>query len=462
MNMKSKMKVMNKYFLVIMICALCAIFCASHFVIQKPTAHVHAETTITSSTEIHNNGEILSSKLWVAVKNFYTANKNSETDGRIHSRTIEGTEEEDFYFYPDIFKNFNVSALDLSNKGITDITNFGCLDLNSFTTLNLSNNAITKIENELKNAKHLQEIDLSNNKISSFTYKNLNIDVYSSLLTTLNLSNNQIATCDISAIAQGNVNLQLNYLTKEKLTLPTNLDVEVELSHNLIDEPNTTNPNIKFGFQGVKDNYYYILGKKIHFDAFESISSISVYSLTQTDDGFIENQLVATINDGEEYLFALGYYKVKFVDGDSDSPLTDPITLFIRPKAPTIKMIVDEEEQEVSYMLTKPTVYKFYGDENATFEYYLNNSTTPIKADHVEIKYPGINILNVYQIIDGYRSEGVQLFITYQEPQSLNWIFTLVGALVFAIIFYVAIKGIPFISKIHIGRRNNNKKDKLD
>lgn len=462
--MKSKIKVLKNNLLAILICVICAVFGAVLMVNKNPKQQVFAEISgITNATEIHNDGEILGSKLWKAIKRFYLDNKNEDTDGRIHTRVIEGTEETEEYFYPDIFKDFNVTNLNLSGKEIDDLTNFGCLDLNSFTKIDLSNNVIRSIEDELKDARNIEELDLSKNKLTSFSYQNLNNNVYNITLQNLDLSDNEISSCNLSGIVNGMVNLQLNYLTKDRLTLPTNLDVQVELSHNLIDEPDTTNPNIKFGFQGVKDDRVYTLGKKAYFNEFDVVSSINIYSLTKTDDDFTEDELIATINDGEEHLFALGYYRIKFIEGESDNPLLTPITIFVRPKAPTTKMFVNDEEQELSYALTRPTIYKFYGDENATFEVYINSVKQVNVTNFIEIKNPGINVLTVYQIIDGYKSEALQLFITYEEPQSLNWIFTLVGALVFAIIFYVAIKGIPYISKIHIGGKNNeNKKDKLD
>ena len=461
-SMKSKVKVFRKNLIIILLCAMFAVFGSMLIAFQKPNVQVFADSGITNSTEIHNDGEILGSKLWKAVKRFYNDNKNEETSGRIHSRVIEGTEEVDEYFYPDIFENFNVTILNLSGKDIDDLTNFGCLNLNSFTKIDLSNNSISSVGEEFKNISNLQELDLSKNNLSSFSYQNLSSAVCSSTLQILNLSENEITSCNLANIAQGKVDLKLNNLTKNKLTLPTNLEVVVELSHNLIDEPDTTNPNIKFGFQRVKNDYIYNLGKKVTFSSFESVTSISIYSLTRNENDYTENELVATLNDGDEHLFALGYYKIKFVEGESESSLTDPIIVLIRPKSPTAKMIVDEEEKEVETNITKATTYKFYGDENATFEIYLNGVKQVNVTDSIVIKNPGINILSVYQVIDGYKSAVLQLFITYKEPQSLNWIFTLVGALVFAGIFYLAIKGIPALSKIHIGGKSNNKKDKLD
>ncbi len=93
----------------------------------------------------------------------------------------------------------SITELDLSDKGLIDFPDI--YKLNNLTTLNLSNNEIAElsyaallIASEDWTAENLTEIDISNNKISDLT-----IFSYMPALTTLNITGNKVS--DLTPIA---------------------------------------------------------------------------------------------------------------------------------------------------------------------------------------------------------------------------------------------------------------------
>ena len=455
--MRNKSRVFKSLIVFISFVCLAMLFSAN-LTFNKHTYNTLNAAEIISTTEIYNDGTILSSNLWKAIKQFYNENKNEETSNRIYTNTDTGYE----YFYVDIFKDFNTNFLNLSNKDIDTINNLGYLNLNSFTKINLSKNKIKTINNELAKIENLEELDLSQNEISSFLCTSLHETCYTQNLQKLFLQQNKIANCDLSKIAAGEIDATLNNITKDSLKLPDNLDVKVNLSHNLIDDPIETNTNVKYGFQGAKNNSTYTIGKQIYFNSFDDVTEISVYSLKKENDSLIEDERVAVVASGESYKFNLGLYRIKFVETASDEPMLKDIDVYICPSKPTIKMFVNGEELEnISYSFTTPVTIKFYGDENARFVYYLN-SEDAVEANEVEIKTPGVNIITIYQIVDEYQSLGYQLFITYKQVSPASWIYLVAGSIVFAILFYLAVRYMPKLVKAKIGENETKNKENLD
>lgn len=423
---------------------------------NKTDMVLHAEE-ITDSTPITDDGSIISKELWTALESFYNANKTEETSGRIHR------ESNSKYFYTDLFDGFTETTLDLSGKSITSIYNLDVIDLSMFSTINLSNNLLESIVSGLSKIENLQVLDLSNNYLNSFTYELLNENVYQTTLTKLDLSNNQMDYVDLEQISQGEVDLRLNYITKENLNLPQNLGVKLYLSHNLIDNPDTSNANLYFGFQGAKNNGTYVVGQNIYFYGFDEITQIKVYSLTKQVVGEEEQEIeteIETLNTFESYEFALGYYRIKFVDDETENLMLKPISVYICPPTPSIEMYINGEKQEaINLQVVLPTTIKFLGEEGASFAYTLNSNNL-IYADEVKITKSGINIITVYQIIDGYRSQGYQIFLTYKPSTTTSWILVIAGALGFGIMFYVVIAFLPKISAIKLGQKNSKKDTK--
>ena len=448
-----KKKIFN-YFLIFVI--LFGFGFCLNFANNRPDKVLHADE-VTDSTPIADDGTIISKDLWLALEDFYNAHKTEETSGRIYR------ESNSKYFYTDLFVGFTETTLDLSSKNITSIYNFDVMDLSPFTEINLSNNYLEYIIGGLVNIENLQVLDLSNNYIKSFSYEMLNENVYQNTLTKLDLSNNQIKNADMKFFAQGIIDLRLNEITKEELVLPDNSSVQVYLSHNLIDDPDTTNENLHYGFQGAKNNGTYVVGQKIYFYGFDEITQIKIYSLTKQTVGETEQEIeteIETVNIFESYEFALGYYRIKFTNDETEDLMLKPISIYICPPTPTVEMYINGEKQDlINYQLFLPTTIKIIGEEGATFAYSLNSNEL-FYSDEVNITKSGINVLTVYQIIDGYRSQGYQLFLTYKPSTTTSWILVIAGALGFAILFYVALVFVPKISTIKIGQKSPKKDTK--
>ena len=245
-----------------------------------------------------------------------------------------------------------------------------------------------------------------------------------------------------------------------RLTLPKNLAVKVLLSHNLIDNPSTQNPNISYGFQGIKSKSTYSTPKTIYFFGVDGIESVQIWKLQKqntTPETFVEQQLLATLTAGQNYTFDIGYFTVKFVDGEAISEV------YICPQAPTVKMYQgDKQLDAIQHKLTTPTTIKFFGQDDAQLAFSINGSEL-LKGDEYTFDSDGIYIVNVYQIVDGYLSEPLTIYLTYTKSTIWGWIAWVGGIIIFAVLFYLAIRYMPNLAKLKIGKNNkNNNKENLD
>ena len=423
-----------------------------------------SQTYIDKTVHIENNGTILSPNLWRAIKRFYNSNKTEDME-RI------GDTEYNNYFTIELFKNFPVTTLDLSGDEIDeqyridDLSNLIYMDLSAFTAIDLSNNNLTTIGEELKNLPNLESINLSNNNIKSFSYTQLHQTCYSQNLTNLNLSYNKLESCDLSKISQGEIDLSLNNLTSEKLTYSETETVVINLTHNLLNQFED-NANITYGFQGVKNGGIYIVGQKVKFFGFGETTQIKIFRLgveTQNNENIVTETEIQTLNVGEEYLFEIGYYRIKFTDEATENLLLQEIEAFyICPKAPTVKMYQNNEElEDINYQIVSPATLKITGDENSEIYYSINNQTA-VKGDTIEINTVGINLVRIYQVVDGYQSEIVSYYINYTPPNTWGWVAYLGGATILGVLFYLAIIYYPKLVSIKIGRKGDKNKPNLD
>ena len=416
---------------------------------------IYADESVPVTTEIANDGKIFTSKLWQALAKFYRENCDETTSGRIHGTT--GNE----IFYPDLFKDFNTNILDLSSKEIDSIQNLSIMDLSSFTNINLSNNQIEEIGSELAELENLQVLDLSKNSIKEFSYTSLHQSSYSNNLIKLNISENSIESCDISKINQGEIDAKLNYIEIENLVLPENEEVVVNLSHNLLGENEITNQNITLGFQGVRNQGSYIVGKTIYYYSLEDVEEIKIIKLIpvipaeddEEQEITYDEVEIETLHENESYTFNYGYYKLKFTDAETTNPLLQTMKFYISPEAPTIKMFVNGEELEkITHNTSVPITIKIYGDENATF--YVNN--VKLETNEITISKGGIYTLNFYQVFDDiYKSAPYTLYLKYEEPQTASWLYLIGGIGIFVALFYLAIKFTPKLASLNIGKSGN-------
>ena len=195
---------------------------------------------------------------------------------------------------------------------------------------------------------------------------------------------------------------------------------------------------------------------------------IKIYSLSvedpEAENPTVNETLIKTLNINEEneYEFAIGYYKIKWTDDETDDPYLQDITLYICPKAPIVKMIVNGEElPDIDYKLKRKATIKIIGEETAETFYSINNSAF-VKGDEFDIQSAGINYIVIVQIIDGYQSEALALYITYNPPNTMGWIIYIAGVAIFALLFYLAIRFYPALVKFHIGKNNGGSKKNLD
>ena len=423
------------------------------------TQMLYAVEEYDKETKIIDDEKIISSELWNALKVFYNNNKTSEMPSIKTTDIGDGQYVQ--YLTIDLFENFPISKLDLKGKGIKTIKNLSIFDLFSFEEIDLSNNKLKFLDNELSKIENLKKLNVSNNELLEFEYVSLNEQSYSLNLVELNLSHNNIVSCNLDKIKNAKIDLTHNELTKDKLTLPSYLDVEVELSYNYISEPNLTNTNIKFGIQGVKNNKEYIKGQAVEYYGIYDIEKVEIYfqnkSLVEENGAInVEGTKVAEIGLNEKYTFALGYYRLSFVT-EIELDDTQDMYIYIYPQSPILKMFRNDKElAEIEYTFTSPTTIKFYGEENSTFAYSINAGEL-VFADKVEINTVGISVVRVYQIVDGYYSKETTLFLKYQPPALKGWIYIVVGTFIFVLLFYFAIKYYPKLIGKNLGKPKNNR-----
>ena len=267
-------------------------------------------------------------------------------------------------------------------------------------------------------------------------------------MQVLNLSQNKITFCNLQNIAVGEIDLRDNQITSNNLTLPTNANVKVNLSHNLLQGDLTQTENIVYGFQGVKDEQKYNINQQIFFGGLDGIDSVKIYSVAESG-----NTLFKTLNAGEKTTLPLGNYVVKFTE---ESPRED-IKFSIIPLAPTIKLFVDNQEIEsTTRLLNHNTTIKFYGDENSTIFWRKNGDANWTRSDTAEISSDGITIIYVKQVVDGFESEVQTYSFTVNKSAISAWIFLIVGIAGLVAFFFIAVA----LSRKYLGTSEKNKTGK--
>lgn len=438
------MKINKRVNFVLVWCLVVAIFCGSLLMLFKPQKSVSAVDvpTIDENTEITENSGIISADLFNALTHFYKMHKEATNVLKIDS-----------------FKDFPVSTMDLTggdvengkvhNPIISDITNLDIFDLTSFDTIILKNNKIKTVTTEFDGIPNLVKLDISNNQLSSFSYSALSETCYTTNLQVLNLSQNEISFCDLKNIAVGEIDLRDNQITSNNLTLPTNANVKVNLSHNLLQGDLTQIENIVYGFQGVKNEHKYNKNQQIFFGGLDGIENVKIYSVTESG-----NTLFKTLNAGEKTTLPLGNYVVKFTEESSKEDFwKKDIEFSIIPLAPTAKLFVDGQEIDLTTRLSHNATLKFYGDENSTIFWRLNNDEDWTQSDAVDITSDGITIVYVKQVIDGFESEVQNYYFKVNKSAISAWIFLIVGIAGLVAFFFIAVA----LSRKYLGTSGTNK-----
>src|SRR5574344_2630920 len=294
---------MYKRFFVKLCFAICFVFCLSAFLpltsaFCKNKVFADDSISVDESTEIKNDGTIISSNLWLQIKSFYNAN-------------VEDAKKIDTSMTITIFKNLptTINVLDLTGSDESDgttkidsIKNLNFFLKNSyFDSIILKNNLITDISTELSVISNLKLLDLSKNSLTSFSYDQLSNNCYNTI-EKINISNNTISICNLKGISNGEINATQNNITKDGLTLPDETSVKVYLSHNNITDPDTSKTNIFYGIQGVKTNNSYFTKKVVSYFGIENVSKVEIYSISLEK---VETLLISLVAN-QTYTFDMG------------------------------------------------------------------------------------------------------------------------------------------------------------
>jgi Leucine-rich repeat (LRR) protein len=333
------------------------------------------------------------------------------------------------------FKDFPTTDLNLSTDasgnsyGISSITGLSLFDLSSFTTIDLSGNEINSIGEELKKLDGLTEINLSNNNLTSFSYKSLSSACCVNSLEILNLENNYIQNCNLSGIVKASVNLSNNKITSTSITYPNIKACNVNLNFNYITEIDETQTNVMFGFQGAKDGDKFIKSTKISFYDFDDVKSVQVYE---------NDELTETLVDSQETTLGVGNYSLKFLTEDQTIVSDLSLSLKVVLEQVTAKMFRDGSEIEYSSKIYNDTTIRFYGEENAQIFYKVGNGEF-VEGDEVEITANGVTIISVYQVLNGYQSDVTQYYVNMNKSSLNSLILVVLCATAFVIFFAGAI-----------------------
>lgn len=423
---------------------------------NKQNVVLAAQTQYDNTTPIYEQSGIISSELWVALKNFYNNNKTDEMPA---IKTGENGQ----YLTINQFSNFaENSILDLSNKNITDIKNLSIFDLSKFSKIDLSQNKIQYLQGALKNCDNLVEIDLSNNELYSFEYTELSQNCYSQKLQKLDISQNNIITCNLIGIANADIVANNNYIIKDKLTLPSNANLKVDVSFNLVVNPDLTNTNIDYGFQGAKKDSMYVKNSTVGFYGIDGISKVEIYKTTISNNQEIQTK-IAELEQNQTHSFDVGYYTIKFVGGSIEN-----IDIYIAPQAPTIKMFRNGEEIELTHKISYDVEIRIYGEDGAVFA--VGNRQNIIEGNSIKVVSSGEYNIEVYQIVDGsadgyangYVSFATKFSLEYTKNNFMGYIFMLGAICIFGVVFYLIIKFLPNIASFKLGERTKKDDNNLN
>ena len=295
--------------------------------------------------------------------------------------------------------NYNESV-NLSFSSLKGLEKFDFSNLNTF---NASGHKISSITNELNSMVNLQTLNLSNNSLNSVNLQSLE------KLNNINLSYNKFNNWE---------NIQLfNFVSPATINLTNNY-----LSVNNI--PVTTN-TLLVGLQGVKNNEQFNSSASISFLPYEDIISVSIYkgeTLVKTIP-YEENS--QTFNT---HSLSYGEYTIKYNSQTSVS-LPENVTFKVKVPSPTIKFFQNNEEVEPTLKIYKETTISFIGEGDI----YITHRGKTEKTNTFNIKDYGTYTITYYQVVNGDASEERTLTVISNVNAFVQWIYIVVGIVLFVI-----------------------------
>lgn len=309
-----------------------------------------------------------------------------------------------------------ITVLDLSFKTVsqnfddnvyfTSLKGLELLNLSTIKSLNVSGHNLTQVDLTTNSNStflpNLEYLNLENNNIEYLDAQ------YCSNLTTVKLNNNNLS----------------NF---ENLKLPNN-SITVNLYQNNLDIeqiPVTTN-QINLGVQGVKNNAQYYKNAKLSFLPDSNTTKISIYK-----DGQSVGEIPYIENGELKYSKTLGYgnYELRYTLLEEATTTLDSVNFSINVQVPTLKFFQNESEISPVFRISKKTKITFEGE--GTIYLIINGKTT--QTNTVEISSYGNYTIQYYQEIDGYKSEIKLIHITSMINYYVQWIFIVVGIVLFVI-----------------------------
>lgn len=371
-------------------------------------------STIPNDTQILNDNTYIDSNLWTALYNVYISQYGIPAENAL---------------YPNSFANFPISELNLSvdaqsrSYQIKSIEGLEIFDLSAFTSVNLSENNIETITDGLKSLTNLQQLDLSNNRLTNFSDEIL-CEQCKSVLTNLNISGNNISDCDISNLANANINLSNNNLSDSNFQY--NSTAIINVSFNYIFDVTDFGENIQIGFQGAKNG-----------ENFESLTTILFYQFdTATKAQILEGETVLhTLTNGQSKILQVGNYTIKFFDEQNTEITEHQISFSVLMPNPTATLFQNNNEVEFSTKIYKDSKIVFEGEEGAKIYISVNDGSF-VESDSVNISKNGTTIIKVYQTKDGYQSAVSTYYVILNKANVGSWIIIILGILGIVLIYF--------------------------
>ena len=321
-------------------------------------------------------------------------------------------------------EEFNFSGEGKSDKTkISSLVGLNLIKLPNLKSLILSNNKITGSVSDFSFMPNLEKIDLSNNKITSFDGS------FSTKLTTVNLSNNNIGSVNLGSLAEGgSADVSFNALKQfDKITLPQ-VTCEISLTHNFLieDIPSDIACTLKMGFQGIKNGDDILKTTKFRFYELDGVENLKLYK--KLSDGtyilaetILPNNEVTNLNIAE--------YKLEFNETNGPKKYDD-LTFTCRPTSPIITVYSNNEViQDDSHIFRQIISLKI--EAEGEIYYQINNGKT-VQGNEILINKSGSYTVTYWQKLEGMDSVKTSYLVIskYFAPINVVWIILVIAVFV--------------------------------
>lgn len=320
----------------------------------------------------------------------------------------------------DTFKELN-GSFDLSSVkvGVT-FTSFKGLEkfnLNSLTEIDLSGHSVTSVDNLFVNMPNLKNLDLSYNKLTQVDLTNL------VNLTKIDLGGNYFTSFDDIVLYDRAISTDPSVDT---------IYCDVFLNYNQLDiaaVPQTSTNRYKLGVQGIKDGLSVYSSAEVRFSPYDSISSITIY-----DEG---NQVVTTLpyDNGENLVYSTtlsyGNYLIKSSYTNQNDLYVNDVDFSVEVPLPTYQFVKNGEAIDQVYKTNEVITINFNKIDGANLVIFVNNEN--FAGSSLTIDKAGSYYITFYQTIGEHQSESRTFSVVCNINANLQWIYILVGILIFVI-----------------------------